>query len=166
QGHDDLASRLVEAGLERRRLAVVANQIKGLEPAARGGKFGQDRCRIVLGAIVYTNQLEAATCARQGATYTLYEVRQIRFLVVYRDDDGNLRMLGGHRWRRNRLRPGEKWTDSIILASRGCHARARTSRRMPPSMPPRSRAGTRVLVGSRSGNPLAAPPRSRPEPWR
>jgi hypothetical protein len=62
--HDELAGRDVEAGLERRRLAVVADQVDGLQPVARGGELFEDARGAVARTVVDADQLEAAAGRR------------------------------------------------------------------------------------------------------
>ena len=96
EGHDVLAPRSVEPGLQRRGLAVVADQVERLEPgtALRQLRHGLRGC--VARAVVHADQLEAAAAARQRFAHAVHEVREVLFLVVDRYDDRNLG-VGAHR---------------------------------------------------------------------
>ena len=97
--HDDVPARSVEAGLQRGRLTVVADQEQRLQPASRRRPAlpaARPSCRAS-----HRRRRSARThvrVRRQRPTHALDQVEQILFLVVHGNDDGDLRVsraIGG-----------------------------------------------------------------------
>ena len=99
EGDDHGAGCRVEAGLHRRRLAVVANQVKRVQPGAGGGELFQQRGGSVGRAIIDANQLPGAAGGFHRLADPAQKLCQIFFLVVNRNNNGNVeggRRIFGH----------------------------------------------------------------------
>ena len=83
---DDLSLRLLEAGLQRRRLAEVPPQPDDADAVVRGVQPGQRRERAVGGAVVDEDDLPGLVERVERRGQLVVEERDAPLLVVHGDD--------------------------------------------------------------------------------
>ena len=95
QRHHDVAPDVIEAGLKRGRLSVVADQQQRPEPRAIACQFGQHRAGIIGRTVVDQDQLEGPLRGSQRGLDPVDQLPQIRALVEDRNYDRHQRQRSG-----------------------------------------------------------------------
>ncbi len=87
EGDDEVAAGVIEAGLQRDRLPIVADQLQRTQPGPVGGERVENAPRAVARAVVDQDQLEVSPARLHRRSDALDQLGQVRLLVVDRDDD-------------------------------------------------------------------------------